>query len=331
MEATIEVRRGWLGLPGAEVVDPFTGSRFELTGELSPVRGDRTTSVRVSSRFARRGLHRLPPPALTVRDPLELSRAEAIGARRQPAGPRPAANRAGALAGAGATAAGCGCPTATPAPRRWPPSTSTGYAPTARGLRPAGSTGPRWRAGAGLIERRLQSDGDARPLVVLDARTPASDGRAGVELLDAAVRAAASLVLEFAPRRRVRAAAARRAARRPKIDRELHLVAGGVRAARGRRGRQLTPSARAGLDDGPRRGDDLRGRVAGGAPRRRARARPGGGPTMLVVPEADLVGGHPRGVRGAARPDADGDAAARASCSAPAAATSARVREDRVA
>ena len=60
VDATIEVRRGRLGLPGAEVVDPFTGSRFELAGELSPVKGDRTTSVRVSSRFARRGLHRLP-------------------------------------------------------------------------------------------------------------------------------------------------------------------------------------------------------------------------------------------------------------------------------
>src|SRR6202012_5523056 len=78
VEAAIEVRRGWLGLPGAEVVDPFTGSRFELTGELSPMRGDRKTSVRVSSRFARRGLHRLPPPALTVRDPLDLARADAV-------------------------------------------------------------------------------------------------------------------------------------------------------------------------------------------------------------------------------------------------------------
>ena len=29
---------------------------------------------------------------------------------------------------------------------------------------------------------------------------------------------------------------------------------------------------------------------------------PGGGPTVLVVPEADLVGGHPRGIRNAVRP-----------------------------
>jgi hypothetical protein len=47
--------------------------------------------------------------------------------------------------------------------------------------------------GAGLIERRLKADGDSRPLVVLDAR-----GSGPPELLDAAVRAAASLTLEFA-------------------------------------------------------------------------------------------------------------------------------------
>src|SRR6201995_669139 len=86
VEAEIEVRRGPLGLPGAEVVAPFTGSRFELSGELSPMRGDRTTSVRGLSRFARRGLHRLPPPALTVRDPLDLARADAVSPARSQQG-----------------------------------------------------------------------------------------------------------------------------------------------------------------------------------------------------------------------------------------------------
>ena len=52
--------------------------------------------------------------------------------------------------------------------------------------------------GHGLIERRLQADGDSRPLVVLDARLPGPDAQS--ELLDAAVRAAASLVLELARR-----------------------------------------------------------------------------------------------------------------------------------
>ena len=40
LEAGIEVRRGRLGLPGAEIVDPFTGSRLDLSGPLSPLRGD---------------------------------------------------------------------------------------------------------------------------------------------------------------------------------------------------------------------------------------------------------------------------------------------------
>ena len=52
---------------------------------------------------------------------------------------------------------------------------------------------PALARGAGLLERRLRSDGDTRPLVVLDNRC-AGHG----EHLDAAVRAAASLILELA-------------------------------------------------------------------------------------------------------------------------------------
>ena len=58
--------------------------------------------------------------------------------------------------------------------------------------------------GAGLMERKLISETDSRPLVVLDPRAPASP-----EALDAAVRAAASLCVHFARRARLRAAAAR--------------------------------------------------------------------------------------------------------------------------
>ena len=49
--------------------------------------------------------------------------------------------------------------------------------------------------GAGLLERRLRPEVEARALVVLDTRAPAGD-----EALDAAVRAAASLVLELGRR-----------------------------------------------------------------------------------------------------------------------------------
>ena len=47
--------------------------------------------------------------------------------------------------------------------------------------------------GGELMERRLRSDGDTRPLVVLDPRRPARE-----EDLDAAVRAAASLCVHLA-------------------------------------------------------------------------------------------------------------------------------------
>ena len=49
--------------------------------------------------------------------------------------------------------------------------------------------------GAGMMERKLISEADSRPLVVLDPRAPADE-----EALDAAVRAAASLTVHFAKR-----------------------------------------------------------------------------------------------------------------------------------
>jgi uncharacterized protein (DUF58 family) len=296
LHATIEVRRGWLGLPGAEVIDPFTGSRFELAGELSPVRGERTARVRVTSRFARRGLHQLPAPSLTLRDPLELARAEA--------------------AGAGAAQELLVLPRTEPV--RWlgPGQGSRLRLPDGRagsealaavdldGLRPyrPGTPASRihWPAvarGAGLIERRLQADGDARPLVILDARMPEG---AIEELLDAAVRAAASLVLELA--RSGGCGLLLPGEQRPtSIDRELMawpaayarlaLVRGGsgapapaLNAAAGRAGAMVYVAA---------------------APVQRLGAiltAPGGGPTLLVVPGEGLVGGRPRGMRGALRP-----------------------------
>ena len=191
LAATIEVRRGRLGLPGAEVFDPFTGSRLEVSGPLSPLQGGRRASVRVTTRFSRRGLHTLAPPSLLVRDPLELAHVEAVSA--EPSQELLVLPRT--------------------EPVRWMVSERTrrfelpdGHATAEAlaavdvdGLRPyrPGTSASRiyWPAvarGAGLIERRLRADGDTRPLVVLDARggVPAR--------LDAAVRAAASLALELA-------------------------------------------------------------------------------------------------------------------------------------
>jgi uncharacterized protein (DUF58 family) len=300
LEATIEVRRGRLGLgAGAyfEVTDPFTGSTLQLSGELAPLRQDRRATVRVITRFAHRGLHRLAPPSLTVRDPLELARAETAGAGQSQSLlvlPRTEPVRW--------LAPGHGRRLQLPDGRAGAEALA---AVDLDGLRPyrPGTPASRihWPAvarGAGLIERRLQADGDARPLVVLDTRTASTPVAEDSEQLDAAVRAAASLVLELArgggcglllPGEQ----------RATAIDRELitwaaayarlALVHGGpgvsapaIGATAGRTGAMIYVAA----SPAPRLGAVL--------------TAPGAGPTVLVVPDGALRGGRPRGVRGSA-------------------------------
>ena len=198
LEASIEVSRGRLaGWGRFEVIDPFTSSRLDLAGPLSPLRGDRQASVRVVTHFSRRGLHSLAPPSLVVSDPLELARVETqSSAPGQKLLVLPRTEAVRWLTSDGA--------------RRFdrPDGGARSEAQAAvdmDGLRPyrVGTPASRihWPAvarGHGLIERRLQADGNSQPLVVLDARNPDPD--APPALLDAAVRAAASLALDLARR-----------------------------------------------------------------------------------------------------------------------------------
>ena len=148
--------------------------------------------------------------------------------------------------------------------------------------------------GAGLIERRLQPDGDNRPLVVLDARNPSS--AAPAELLDAAVRAAASLVLEFArsggcglllPGEQRATAIDRELSAWSSAYARLAMVHGGA----GSKAPALGPTA---------------GRIGpmiyvAASPIDRLAALfsgPGRGLTVLVVPNRALVAGRPPGIRG---------------------------------
>jgi uncharacterized protein (DUF58 family) len=192
LESTIEVRRGYLGLPGAEVFDPVTGARVSLAQPLSLIAGGRTARIRVVTSFSRRGIKQLRPPTLLITDPLELARTvklEAGSAQELLVLPRTERVRW--------LAAGTGWRSEQPDGRAHADALA---AVDLDGLRPyrPGTPASRihWPAvarGAGLLERRLQPDGDSRPLVVLDTRGEGED-----ELLDAAVRAAASLVLELA-------------------------------------------------------------------------------------------------------------------------------------
>ncbi len=303
LPATIQVRRGWLGLGGwgsFEVIDPVSRSRFELRESLSPLRGDRTADLRVVTRFHRRGRHRLPAPTLTLSDPLELARAESRATETEPE------------------------VLVLPAtePVRWLradhgrrlrlPDGHDGSEALAAvdldGLRPyrPGTSASRihWPAlarGAGLIERRLQADGDARPLVVLDARIPAVAG--AVDLLDAAVRAAASLVLELA-RHGGCGLLLPGEQRATKIDRELLAwpaayarlaLAEAEPDGRGAGGPALNQTTAAG-------GSMI---YVAAAPVDRLAARLGAartGPVVLVVPDAVLVADRPAGWRGAVLP-----------------------------
>lgn len=295
LAAIIEVRSGLLGLPGAEVVDPVTGSRLRVGGPLSVLTGGRSASIRVVTRFARRGLHTLRAPSLVVRDALELARVESVSA--MPAQqllvlPRTERVRWFAVG------------------RGRHLRVSEGHATTEAlaavdldGLRPyrPGTPASRihWPAlarGAGLIEKRLRPDGDTRPLIVLDARpadVPDSD-----ELLDAAVRAAASLTLELA--RAGGCGLLLPGERRPTtIDPELTTWPAAyarlaVVQAAGTRAPALGPGA-------GRIGPMVY--VAVRAPERLTAANAEGEKRtiVLVVPSATLTGGRPPGVRGPVR------------------------------
>jgi uncharacterized protein (DUF58 family) len=192
LEATVDVRRGVLGLPGAELRDPLAHGPVSLSVPLSLIRGGRVAHVKIVARFRRRGLRRLEPPTLVVRDPLDLASAAKRGsgpAQEVLVLPYTERVRWGLRQRGQARQHSDGHAFSEPM-----------AAVDVDGLRPyrPGTSASRihWSAlarGAGLLERRLEADRDSRPLVVIDARGAGHEAE-----LDAAVRAAASLTLELA-------------------------------------------------------------------------------------------------------------------------------------
>jgi uncharacterized protein (DUF58 family) len=190
IEATIEVSRGHWGLPGAAVLDPLAGKPVPLYAPMSLISGTQSASVRIVARFPRRGIRRIDPPTLLVADALELARVVKIS----PSPPQellvlPRTERIRWVPGAGEKwrrAAGVAAVEPLGA------TEVDGLRPYRHGTPASRIHWPALARGAGLLERRLRADTDSRPLVVLDAR-----GSGPPEHLDAAVRAAASLVLEL--------------------------------------------------------------------------------------------------------------------------------------
>lgn len=194
VEARIELCNGPLGAPGAEIIDPLAGGSIVLAGSMLALRRRSTADVRVVARFARRGRRTLEPPLLALRDPLGIMRLVRHGGGSPQTllvlprieRVRWARNDPGERLYRDAGAA----PLETLAAIE-----VDGLRPYRPGTPASRISWPALARGAGLLERRMQVERDAGPLVVLDVRCSGSPER-----VDAAVRAAGSLAHELGRR-----------------------------------------------------------------------------------------------------------------------------------
>lgn len=184
LQASVEARAGRLPLPTGWIDEP-------LVGEAVPVHpGRRMRRLRLEVTFARRGRRVLEPPALVLRDPFGLAEVRVAGTRHDEITVLPRVHPVRVTASGGDAAAAL----------RSRASLTSAAETEVDGLRPHREGAPasriHWASvarGHGLMERRLISEADSRPIVVVDLR-----GAAAQEDADAAVRAAASLTVHFA-------------------------------------------------------------------------------------------------------------------------------------
>jgi uncharacterized protein (DUF58 family) len=181
----IEASAGRLPLPPGWIDEPLLPEPVRFNA------GRRRARVRVEVTFGRRGRRVLPPPALVLRDPFGLAQRIVEGGEPDELLVLPRVLPVQAIAGGedGDSAHARAALTAAAE------TEIDGLRPHREGAPASRIHWPALARGAGLMERKLISEADSRPLVVLDPRAPQSP-----EALDAAVRAAASLVVHFAKR-----------------------------------------------------------------------------------------------------------------------------------
>jgi uncharacterized protein (DUF58 family) len=179
----IEAVRGRLPLPPGWIDEPLLPEPVRLTAGRSRAR------VRAEVTFGRRGRRVLAPPALVLRDPFGLAQRVVTGPHADEVLvlPRVLPVRATAGGGEGVSAHARAALVAAAE------TEIDGLRPHREGTPASRIHWPTVARGAGLMERKLISEADSRPLVVIDPRAPASQ-----DALDAAVRAAASLTVHFA-------------------------------------------------------------------------------------------------------------------------------------
>jgi uncharacterized protein (DUF58 family) len=185
LAVVIEAVRGRLPLPPGWIDEPLLPEPVRLTAGRSRAR------VRAEVTFGRRGRRVLAPPALVLRDPFGLAQRVVTGAHADEVLvlPRVLPVRATASGGDGVAAHARAALIAAAE------TEIDGLREHREGSPASRIHWPTVARGAGLMERKLISEADSRPLVVLDPRAPASQ-----DALDAAVRAAASLTVHFARR-----------------------------------------------------------------------------------------------------------------------------------
>jgi uncharacterized protein (DUF58 family) len=181
----VEATSGRLPLPPGWIDEPLLPEPVRLTAGRTRAR------VRVEVTFGRRGRRVLAPPALVLRDPFGLAQRVLSGERADEVMvlPRVLPVRATTNGGDGVQAHARAALVAAAE------TEIDGLREHREGSPASRIHWPTVARGAGLMERKLISAADSRPLVVLDPRAPASQ-----EALDASVRAAASLVVHFARR-----------------------------------------------------------------------------------------------------------------------------------
>ena len=178
----LDVGGGRMPLPGAEVVDPFLAEPVRLGF------GRARRRVRIAARFGRRGRRKLAAPAVVVRDPFGLAERTVTGGGEDEVLVRPRIEAVRSVRGGDSGGAR----------RRGRPAIAAeveldGVREHRPGTPASRIYWPALARGAGLMERRLRSESDARPMIVLDAR-----GADRPEDLDNAIRAAASLTVALA-------------------------------------------------------------------------------------------------------------------------------------
>lgn len=183
LQVRIEATAGRLPLPPGWIDEPLLPEPVRFKS------GRRSARVRVEVTFGRRGRRSLAPPALVLRDPFGLAQRVIPAAQADEVLVLPRVYPVNAAAGGGESATAHARAALTAAAE----TEIDGLRPHREGSPASRIHWPALARGAGLMERRLISESDSRPLVVLDPRAPATP-----EALDAAVRAAASLTLHFA-------------------------------------------------------------------------------------------------------------------------------------